>query len=127
MMRNILLIVGIIVSLFVIILSLTKVENFESKEEPSKCANKSLTELHSTGKETPIPYQTMCKMPQYNEDDDERVYRERIKQSAVPIDIKIIASNSNEFDGHQEPLKLDMPLFNKDEPANSPVGVNYAW
>lgn len=100
--------------------------SYEQGAVAQECPNKSLNEIHKTGKETPKPFEIMCNNKQTDDEDNSKFYREVYKPYRVPIDKNIIASNYYQFEGNPNPYKLDYPLFDKDAPANDPVGVNSA-
>jgi hypothetical protein len=89
------------------------------------CGNKSLNEMHTRGTNKQVPYQTMCKTGQYTDEDYPNYYQVLKSPYIVPIPTDIIGSNYDAFGGFPSPYKLDYQLYDKDEPANNPVGCNY--
>lgn len=89
------------------------------------CGNKSLNEIHTRGTNKQVPYQTMCKTGKYTDEEYPNYYRVLKSPYVVPVPTDIIGSNYDAFGGFPSPYKLDYLLYDKDEPANNPVGCNY--
>lgn len=89
------------------------------------CGNKSLNEIHTRGKQAQVPYQTMCKTGQYTDEEYPNYYQTLKSPYVVPISTDIIGANYDAFGGFPSPYKLDYQLYDKNEPANNPVGCNY--
>lgn len=90
------------------------------------CGNKSLNDMHTRGKNPQIPYQTLCKTDQYTDDEYPNYYQTLKTPYIVPVPTDVIGANYDAFGGFPSPYKLDYQLYDKDEPANNPVGCNYS-
>lgn len=101
------------------------VENDPTLKLTDKCENKSLNKMHKTGEIEKKPWETLCKTSTSDEEGGEKFYK-KFKPYQMYDDNEILGANYMTYNSSPNPYHLDFSLYDKDAPASTPVGVNYA-
>ena len=91
------------------------------------CSNKSLNDIHETGTIEKKPWATMQNHETSDEAGGDKFYK-KYKPYRIPEqDISgIQGANYMTYNSNPNPYHLDFALFDKKDPPNKPVGVNYS-
>ena len=101
------------------------VGNDATQKLTTGCPNSSLNEMHKTGSIEKQPFQTSCKTETADEAGAEKFYQKFKPYVSYDQENGIQGANYFMYNNNPNPYKLDFTLYDKDAPANTPVGVNY--
>lgn len=103
-------------------------ENDPALKVTDKCENKSLNEMNKRNIGDNKPWEIACHTKTQTEEDVANFYKTtKVTQTYTADTPKqgIMGANYMMYNSNPNPYHLDFTLYDKNEPANTPVGVNY--